>query len=541
MALCRDRILIRLGVETSAASSSRKKKRFIGDNMHDFLKHPWQTRLARANMTRQHLKKYRALSQGLLDELYNINSWNDWKHENVAKLVRHVAQFMDEVPFKDVVESMEDHPMDRLAKHRLHSCLSKIARYRQSAVFLSRMAKKIPIMRLATVDLVHLDPVVYQRTLHDLGPSNLKTVLRAIPYGKGTLQINNLPSWVQKFQGRFSQSVDMALRESKIHAEVQVVAHYEGASSEVVRPRVIASSKDACYLCHTFIRLHGKYSMPKSHGRIYTGWRLPAAHHMEASEHKLHNYLNQGILKNVAKFARVNKKPPLTLPNESTLFPLNISASTILSCPDLPSQIRHDETIGQSLSKALGLENNAKTDEDQPYQHLDPWHSRSPLHRAKCSTVDTEDVVSLVPPCNEIAANKANDKLGEDLDKPKQQDDNKSRTTSPTPDNGTDSVSSIVTQAQRHDPPLPGPIQFRKGRFFHDNIEMFIEDSSSDTKLRWMTSAESAEVLRDNPGRIIDALSLETGTETSYLHNGSGNISYFAFGQQVIMIDTSHV
>lgn len=493
-------------------------------------------------MTRGHLKRYRVRSQVLLKQLYEFRATNDWKHENLAKIVRSVAEFMDEVPLENVVESMEDHPMDRLAKHRLHSCLFKIATYRRSALFLNRMAKKIAMLRRATIEQVHLDPVAFQPTLHNLGPSNLNAVLRAIPYGKGTLQINNLPSWVQKFPKQFSQSVDMALRESKIHAEVQIVAHYEGASSEVVRPRVIASSKDACYLCHAFIRLHGRYSMPRSHGRIYTGWRLPATHHVEASEHKLRDCLDQGILRNVAKFAKVNKKPPLTLPNESTLFPLNISASTILSCPDLPSQIRHGETIGQSLSTALGIEeDNAKTDEDQPDQHLDPRPSRSILHRSNCSTVDPADDVSLLPSCNETVVKKANDKLCKDLHRPKQQDDTKSLTTSPTPDMDTDSVSSIATQAQRHEPPLPGMIRFRKGRFCHKNVEIFIEDPSSNTKLRRMTSVESAEVLHDNPGRIIDALSLETGTETSYLHKGSGNISYFAFGEEVIMIDTSHI
>lgn len=481
------------------------------------------------------------LSQALLKQLYDFQASNDWKHDNVANIVRSVADFMDEVPLEDIVENLRDHPMDEKAKHRLHSCLSKVANYKKSAVLLNRMAKKIPIMRLVTVDQVHLDPVVFQRNLHDLGHSNLNAVLRAIPYGKGTLQINNIPSWVRKFQGQFSQSVDQALRESKIHAEVQIVAHYEGASSEVVLPRVIASSKDACYLCHAFIRLHGRYSMPRSHGRLYTGWRLPATHHMEDSEHKLRDYLDQGILKNVAKFARASKKPPLTLPNESTLFPLNISASTMLSCPDLPSQIRHDETIGQPLDTAFEMQNYTEPYEDEPYQHLNPRTSRSTLHRSNCNSIAPTNGISLTPSCDEIVVKEANDKSSETLDKSKHQDEIKSLTTSLTSEKDTESMGSIVTQVQTREPPLPRPMRLRKGRFCHENIEIFMEDSSSNAKLRWLTSVESAKVLRDNPGMIIDALSLETGIETSYLHKGSGNISYFAFGKQVIMIDTSNI
>lgn len=47
---------------------------------------------------------------------------------------------------------------------------------------------------------------------------------------------------------------------------------------EKTLPRVVFSSKSACWLCNSFIRLHGKIYTPRSHGRLYPGWRLPNLH-----------------------------------------------------------------------------------------------------------------------------------------------------------------------------------------------------------------------------------------------------------------------
>ncbi|KAF5703078.1 hypothetical protein FMUND_13192 [Fusarium mundagurra] len=63
--------------------------------------------------------------------------------------------------------------------------------------------------------------------------------------------------------------------EPKIHAEIQLMWHLERHPSSKP-PRVIASNKDACFLCNAFISFHGKYMIPKTHGRIYPGWRLPS-------------------------------------------------------------------------------------------------------------------------------------------------------------------------------------------------------------------------------------------------------------------------
>lgn len=60
----------------------------------------------------------------------------------------------------------------------------------------------------------------------------------------------------------------------KVHAEIQLLFFYE-LHDKFPRPRVICSSKSACYLCNLFFSLHGVFHIPRSHGRLYDKWTLP--------------------------------------------------------------------------------------------------------------------------------------------------------------------------------------------------------------------------------------------------------------------------
>ncbi|KAL9032833.1 MAG: hypothetical protein Q9180_006283, partial [Flavoplaca navasiana] len=72
----------------------------------------------------------------------------------------------------------------------------------------------------------------------------------------------------------------------KVHAEIQILLFYEQHPSRVP-PRIIGSSKSACYLCDLFIQLHGHFQVPRSHGKLYDRWILPkeALDHLSASPH----------------------------------------------------------------------------------------------------------------------------------------------------------------------------------------------------------------------------------------------------------------
>jgi len=74
----------------------------------------------------------------------------------------------------------------------------------------------------------------------------------------------------EKFQSR----IHNCTTPWKVHAEVQLLFFYE-QSLDIRQPRVLCSSKSACYLCDLFIKTHGKFHVPRTHGRLYDKWIVP--------------------------------------------------------------------------------------------------------------------------------------------------------------------------------------------------------------------------------------------------------------------------
>ncbi|OBT73219.1 hypothetical protein VF21_08713 [Pseudogymnoascus sp. 05NY08] len=74
----------------------------------------------------------------------------------------------------------------------------------------------------------------------------------------------------------FQIDVPPSLRKDhiKVHAEIQLLFFYE-LNPHLPRPRIICSSKSACYLCNLFFSLHGVFHIHRTHGRLYKKWILP--------------------------------------------------------------------------------------------------------------------------------------------------------------------------------------------------------------------------------------------------------------------------
>ena len=65
---------------------------------------------------------------------------------------------------------------------------------------------------------------------------------------------------------------------ARVHAEIQLLLYFErDTGSGLQRPRVICSSKSACYLCHLFFKIHGQFYIPNTHGKLYESWKWPQA------------------------------------------------------------------------------------------------------------------------------------------------------------------------------------------------------------------------------------------------------------------------
>ncbi|KAH8803097.1 hypothetical protein F5884DRAFT_861435 [Xylogone sp. PMI_703] len=145
----------------------------------------------------------------------------------------------------------------------------------------------------------------------------------------------------------------------KIHAEIKLLFFYE-LNPDQPRPRCICSSKNACFLCNLFFRLHGRFYIPQTHGKLYPQWVLPDWLDVpQDRQHSLTIVLTnfKASLDEEIQSASKSKEryPP---PNESILLDYgNWSSSSTLSrsqrCPSLQSSASPMEGI--HLGRRVGV------------------------------------------------------------------------------------------------------------------------------------------------------------------------------------------
>lgn len=335
VALCSERILSSLRSKKSNNSSLRYKTRFIGLVLQEFIRSPWEYRvdIRSPQMSVSHLAKYRRRLEKLSAALDDLEAADVVRHEELARLVRHISLLTEEVPLPRLLEGLTNQDMSPTSKDRLLACLSKIKRYWECAPFLCQRAEQLSMLQNVVVQKVQYAAQAEGRPLPSPTTADFEQSLKRIQHRGKPVQIHNLPKWMTKaamsLQQSFPNDVNKIRTEAKVHAEVQLLAHYENVSHGVIPPRILASSKDACYLCHSLIKLHGKYEVPKSHGRLYKGWCLPAAYQDGPLQRSLNSFLERQISATLQGLMALPRKPLVMFSNESTIFPINLSASTL--------------------------------------------------------------------------------------------------------------------------------------------------------------------------------------------------------------------
>ncbi|KAI8676871.1 hypothetical protein NCS56_00576000 [Fusarium sp. Ph1] len=146
-------------------------------------------------------------------------------------------------------------------------------------LLLNELARQYESICQTTTIVVSLEPSAFVHDSSAERPS-LRAMLDKLKVRHGTgwhtdqvvrKLSNRLGSEYDYHQGHIDQLMD----DPKVHAEIQLIWYLEQHQGSTP-PRVIASNKDACYLCNAFIAFHGKYIIPRTHGRIYPGWRMPS-------------------------------------------------------------------------------------------------------------------------------------------------------------------------------------------------------------------------------------------------------------------------
>lgn len=494
------RILSRLGLR----ESSYGRKRFVGETIQHFLNVSslWQNKARNClecgrNHDSDEFERYRRQTDELLTSLRHLKGTLKPKQHDVLEVVNCVATFMNKVPLKNLLDHIEDQDMQANSRAKLVDTLEKIARYRNGAVFLCQRAKRFPPLRRTSVELVQPPSSDFRTIPKCVFAGTVESALRDLHHGDIGFELIALPDWVLQrlrptSEDDFAEQINETLQQSKIHAEIQILAHYERAGPEVLPPRIIASSKDACYLCNACIRLHGKFCVPKSHDRLYTSWRLPTTQQFLPLQRSLNDFLEQEIVSTTEIFCRLAKKPKVRFSNESTLFPIHISTSTLMkfsnmSSLDLASQLSNNGRLpkaGQVL---------AETGLSRPSPTLE--------HRQQ--------------PCEAVKAH------------------------SETSSQGHRGTSE---EAPHHDPKpskpcmdSPAAIAGIRTRFRHKNMEIFLE-STAGLVPEWLDSAGSADLLRHRHDLVVDVLKMLAGGDARVLPRNEDDNAFFAFGENVVVM-----
>ncbi|KAL8955397.1 MAG: hypothetical protein Q9193_006735 [Seirophora villosa] len=150
--------------------------------------------------------------------------------------------------------------------------ITKLSRYSTVSRSLLRAARKYPVFKRVLFSAVCFKAPNLPATELD---STTRDLVRGLLDGP---RLSKLPS---RFHSSSSLPIENHIRQEAalpvpVHAEVQLLFHYEKNTCNLP-PRIMCSSKQACFLCDLFFKIHGRFAVPSTHGRLYEKWALPDA------------------------------------------------------------------------------------------------------------------------------------------------------------------------------------------------------------------------------------------------------------------------
>ena len=253
-------------------------------------------------------------------------------------------------------------------KKSVASKIRKIGRYHAISRYLIKDARnlkqlfsRITIAFLLPSATPPPGPVTFEYALQCVSESQVPGDLRSA-----------IAAYKKKSITSVQDDFDRRLLESttrwKVHAEIKLLLYYESHNG-FRAPRVICSSKKACYLCDLFIKNHhGKYFMPRTHGKLYDKWTLPPSAGALSNTNSLlmQRCIEQTILDIEAKIVALAQDTwhPPRHPNESfsgVSEPWSLTASGCLMEPGRGVQTLSHEVCQDSGTTGMysPLQNNS--------------------------------------------------------------------------------------------------------------------------------------------------------------------------------------
>jgi hypothetical protein len=227
--------------------------------------------------------------------------------------------------------------LDPSLKHHLLEAVAKLGRYYTVSCDLvsaarGRNRQLFRRVSATTVDIFSPPGTLTQNTLslknavqNIIGPQLAERRLE-------TYFSARLATKEEAFQSRLST----AKTPWKVLAEIKLLFYYE-LHRTINRPRVLSSSKSACYLCNLFINIHGDFFTPRTHGRLYDRWILPdwpegiepdRCEKLTATINKFNTALEKRI-----RLTLDARRASFSYPNESVLIRRAHWSSSVLRTP----------------------------------------------------------------------------------------------------------------------------------------------------------------------------------------------------------------
>ena len=323
--MCSIRILSRLRFKAKKGSTPKQPFKFVLGEAISSLKQASQQTL--------HSLPVALFTEKANDVMRLADSWAEHqKPAELENLVEGVFRLKQIGNLQALLDSIPNRAMCPSSRRNLINIIGKVSRYREAARFLCRTARKAPSLRQSRVVLVNLPKEAFHRVSGgDYTPQFASAIARLSTNYQGSevgYLCRLLNTSLAQLNDQLATQTRKTLREAKVHAEIQLVYHYELNTSRLP-PRAICSSKDACFLCNTFILMHGKMHMPRYHGRLYPGWRLPLMSNLYDLDLKFNSALENQIKDSLEILLSRHKKTVYPDPNESTLLTLPLSTSTL--------------------------------------------------------------------------------------------------------------------------------------------------------------------------------------------------------------------
>ena len=328
--MCSSRILTRLGL----ASGKRNTRKPINDNLLQAVR--YVKKLDNHQIEGLGLTiTVDSFLQAAKEIISLVNAWSN--HQTLTeleRLVEGIYRFQRQQTIATALRLVSDKDMDQTLKTSLLNMISKVARYREAATILFRVAKRFPIVRQAKVESICFPQESFQCPAIGKYKPNLRSAISRVVPKYDTTKLGQVWQSLQMTESaavnQFAEQAQNTLQQARIHAEIQLIFHCE-LQSDVKFPRVICSSKDACFLCDAFISLHGKTYTPQCHGRLYPGWRLPYIPQLMGLQRSLNRSLESACKDSFRALISTRKRVAYPCPIESTLLTLPTSVSAKVS------------------------------------------------------------------------------------------------------------------------------------------------------------------------------------------------------------------